>query len=622
MINTKVYYLKGPNPQTQYSNTETADRLLTEDGNNLLLSSSYSFSSGNRVYPAPTISITPEIYYANDTPIGYTYNISLNGYASSVDLSSSNPMPSGVNDSFNKTLQAIQKIKNLFNFNNGILAVTDNNDKVLMSASGCIIKDINFEENDNNWINYAKYSITLESNEVQFNGCSGVGQGFGCSTLNIPSGLQNSSSPNLIDMTKYRVRSFNDGWSFTLSPENIYQNYSFSSNGKLFNLQNHFIEIEYKITAEGKNYTNFKSNDEVYLLPSWENAKNFCQNRLYNSVSKLIENILKAPDQTTLNSLFANPSGTSSFFYDSAKTNNISNSTYGVYNETISCDTSESDGSFNATYKAIIKKKNTDPNDVILSNNIHTITLAKKVQDDGKNREVSFSVDGEIKGLIDGGLILSSGILYLPSNGTLLVNNPNTTISRYEIALSGYNLIANSNGIIPDLATALGITFDSLTAKTCSEGAPQAASHSVTHNYNGGSISYSTEYTTQKACQGNSKITNVSITIDEPTPRIAEFVVPGKQNGPVIQRLGTDTTRYISVNIEGYDKTYGCGYPNPITIVDEICANGVDLPFVTGIPGLDTSNNGVRIKTIDNKFNYNRIDGSFSINRKYLVLNN
>ncbi|NCA30619.1 MAG: hypothetical protein EBS93_07875, partial [Chitinophagia bacterium] len=38
----------------------------------------------HRIAPAPAISIVPEIYYVNDNVTGYTYNITLNGYANAL----------------------------------------------------------------------------------------------------------------------------------------------------------------------------------------------------------------------------------------------------------------------------------------------------------------------------------------------------------------------------------------------------------------------------------------------------------------------------------------------------------------------------------------------------------
>lgn len=619
-MSIKVYYVKGSLPGIQYATTETGDKLITEDSSNLLLDSSYSLNSGNSITPAPLINITPEIYYANDTPIGYTYNISLDGYASAVNYDLSSPLPTGVSDSFNKTLQAVQNIKNLFSFNNGIFAVVGNNNNVLLSASGCIVRNLSFDNNENNWVNYAKYSVDLEANEIQFNSCSGTGQTFGCNSLNIPSGLDNADSPLLLDMTKYKVRSFNDSWSFTASSDNIYQDYSFDP---YINLNNQYIEVQYTISANGKNYTRYKSADEVFLIPAWENAKNFCQDRLYTVVRRLINNVLKTPDENSLNNLFANPNNTSGIFYDvSNSSTSIGDSYYGVYNENISCEISESDGSFTATYKSIIKKKNI-ANDLINSDTLHKIQLSRSVDDDGKNRDVKISVNGEIIGLIEGGLVKSSGLLNFPNNGTILVAYPLASQnSKYQAALDAYNKVADDNGLKSVLASGLDITFDSLNiANSCSLGNnPQAASHSVTHNYNKGSISYQTEYNTKKACQTKSKFTNVTVKIDDPIPRIAEFVVPGKSNGPIIQRIGTDTPRYISVNIEGYDKTYACDYSTPLSLVSDICSYGVQLPNVSGIPALLPEDGVTGLGLVENSFNYNRTDGSFSINRKYIVL--
>ena len=45
---------------------------------------SESPGSDHRLAPAPTIVISPEIYYANDNVVGYTYNVTLNGYANAL----------------------------------------------------------------------------------------------------------------------------------------------------------------------------------------------------------------------------------------------------------------------------------------------------------------------------------------------------------------------------------------------------------------------------------------------------------------------------------------------------------------------------------------------------------
>lgn len=621
----KVYYAKGAAPAIQEVTTESgALHLTTEDGCTLQLSTAYGASENNRLVPAPKISVQPEIYYANDTAIGYTYNINLNGYATAIDLISAIPLPTGISDAFNKTLGAIQKVKNLFNFNNGILIARDKNDNTLLQASGCIVKNISFNENTNNWINYSEYSVALESNEIQFNGCSGISALAGCVNNNmaLPSGMNDINSSLLIDMKQYKVKSFNDGWSFNFN-DNLYQNYNFGSG---LNFRNDYFDVTYKISSVGKHYTRFKTNEDNFVLPAWEQAKNFCQYRLYTVVNRLVQNILKAPDQNTLTSLFNNPNTptNSGIFYDQLLTEKgLEDSYYGVYNESVTTEISEAEGSFTATYKAIVKRKRDNDTD-FPSNCLNTFTVNRTVTDDGKARNVDISVNGSVKGLIEGGLVRSSGYLSLPVNGTLFISLPNTSPSgRFLAALSGYNYLATDDGLKRPFASGLDITYSGLNLlhnSDCAdpEGNPIAALHGVTYNYGEGTVDYNTQYNTLKACQGiNRAITNYTMTISDPIPKIAEFVVPGRKSGPIIQRLGNDSARTISIVIEGYNRSSYC--QDPIDIVKEICANGIDLPENTGIPlkfMIDTTNKK-GLKLTSNKYDYNRLDGSYVINRTY-----
>ena len=72
-----------------------------------------------------------------------------------------------------------------------------------------------------------------------------------------------------------------------------------------------------------------------------------------------------------------------------------------IYNETITCESSESEGSFSATYNAIIKRKNSGTESSVL----HTFSRTANTTDDGQNRNVSITVNGNIQGLIETGLI-------------------------------------------------------------------------------------------------------------------------------------------------------------------------------------------------------------------------
>jgi hypothetical protein len=661
----KVYYSRGSVQSTaaedptnsfgpSLADPNTCCDITTESGCGINTITKFGLTDNYRLLPAPIISIRPEIYYANDTPIGYTYIIDLDGYATSIDLNK-NIIPTGIADSFEKTLGAIQKVKNIFSFNNGILTIleTTNNanefDKVIMRASGCIIRALNIEANNNNhWVNYAKYKITLEANETSFVSCSGTGQIFGCENGTpkpLPSGIINSDSPSLIDMVKYKVKSFNDSWNFALN-NNIYNIYNLTDDdsGNIFNLNNNYFDIEYTVTANGKHYTNFKSDSEIYVMPAWEQAKNFCQDRLYKVVNRLTENLLTINDTNEAQELFAarsgnaldgilySPTGISDSFNSSVPSGMSGSgiSVFGIYNESVSCNTSESDGSFSATYKAIVKKKNVLDNDKIKSDTITNITTSRQVSDDGKNREVSVTVNGSVQGLVEGGIIRSSGVLYLPGSGEIFKTNPSYPSGRYEAALIGYNSIASKSGLIDGLAKALSITYSGLNVDSeCDElqsedalgKVPPAISHSVSHDYFNGTINFTTNYNSKNGCKGDSRLTSFIITIDDPIPRIAEFVIPGRKSGPIIQRIGTDTPRYITYNIEGYEHGTGCG--DPKSIIESICSNGINLPKNSGFPLKmifdDTMKKGMKL--IDNKYSYNRTDGSFSVVRKYLSYN-
>ena len=81
-------------------------------------------ASGDRIAPAPTITISPEIYYSNDNPIGYTYNITLNGYANALrkELDAGS-----VDYGLEPTVDHIGDIRQIFSFNGGDLYIKQNN---------------------------------------------------------------------------------------------------------------------------------------------------------------------------------------------------------------------------------------------------------------------------------------------------------------------------------------------------------------------------------------------------------------------------------------------------------------------------------------------------------------
>lgn len=541
-------------------------------------------SASDRLVPAPQVSFSTEMVYANDTVAGYSYIVSLNGYATALDLTTGGSNEYGLKD----MSDAIHKVREIFSLNGGSLYVTDKNDSIIMECRGGTIRSISFEESSNNWVNYAPYKIEIEFNEIIISGCS-VSNTINCNTLSINA---SGTAPNLIDITKYKVRSFNDSWSFNIS-DAAYNNGMFP---------NQYMEVEYTVSATGKSFYN----DQKKLLPAWEQAKNFVQDRIYDQVTGLIGNVLKRSPTTdgcaatqTLSQLHALGSPGS---LDSTVANN-----YAIYNETISCEAGEAEGTFTATYKSILKYNSTDPKS---ANCIHTINKTKSVQRDNKTTNVSISLQGSITGLVPGGLINNPNIIKLPASGKLFIAQENNT-TKYSNALAAYGAISNGSDLIDSVKTTMGVTKEELLVSGDCVTSPKAASFSSTHDYTNGVISYSSEYNSKRSCSNNSSYRNISISVENGTPIIAEFVIPGRADGPIIQKIGPNSPTRINVNIEGVSEQPSC-CPNISSSVSDVCSGGLSLP--SDIPSVDIPN----AVLTQNQETFNSIDGSYSISRSYI----
>lgn len=545
-----------------------------------------STDNANRLVPGPRLSIEQEYIYANDIVIGYNYLINIDGYCTSLDMRDP-PQFIGVP-------AAIKTVKNIFNKNGGVLLVK-NGDKTVLKAKGGTIQSINFQESANNWVNYAEYSIQISFNELELSECDAS---ILISCGDIPTGIDYVASSNLLDMQQYKVKSFNDSWSIN-ADENIYNAYDHSNDAKF---RNEHFSITYTINCTGKHYF-----DDSNLIPAWEQAKNFCQYRLYNEVSKLINDIVQ---RTSLNQCaptktFDDVFGTSGI---GGLLSGLSESDYDVFNEIIDCKTSEADGSFTATYNALVKRTNTttysDPR------SLHTFRIGKTIQNDGPQKNIVFSIDGNIQGLIKGGLINSPNILEFPNNGSIFLSNEPTS-SKYNNALLAYNKIISDGILKGPFIDLLGINMEALEVDCPGTSYPPPINHSATHNYGEGTISYKAEYNSNKACAGNSLYNNITINIDEPIPVVAEFIIPGRgDKGPIIQKFPAKTSRKISVSIEGRTDPECCHDPG--AVFQQLCQNGIALP--TGIPASGITN----LIIVEDTHNFNAMDGSFTINRGYV----
>jgi len=560
--------------------------------------------STHRIAPAPSISISPEIYYANDSIIGYTYTITLSGYANSLRKE----VNSGSTDSgVDKTVDHIGDIRDIFNVNGGNLYIKQGNQNLVV-AKGATIKNINFNTSDNRWINYSPFTVEIEFNEVDFTGCDNNST-IGCASTFFHSGQTNTDivSDHLVDMKKYKIKEFNDKWTFTID-NNVYDTFS--------GLHNGIFKVSYTLSATGKNYY---INDK--LIPAWQQAKLFVQDRLYKQVNALMTGMLSIESDNqdscgaskTMSQLHQINDGSGALEGFSAQKDSPS-PTHNIYNETISCDTSESNGSFSISYDAIIKKfipeLNIGQNAVL-----HTYTKDVSMTDQNSPQNVVISVKGNIQGLIRGGFIYFSGNNFeLPQTGTFITSKDGNE-TKYGNAKDFYleqiggssfdDLWDNYKGI-------LGVTHDELFLTNGADIKP--ASFSVDHNYGQGSISYSAAYDSALISTLYRGFTNITIIHNESVDMIQEFIIPGREDGPIIQKLGMKTPKTISVNIEGAtDVNRGCG-------IDDSCSAYPILGGIDGISTLFTPPEGFIIT--NEQHNVNKIDGSFSISLEYLCMNN
>lgn len=564
-----------------------------------------------RIIPVPKISITQNLVYNNDIIIGYTYTVNLNGYATNYIAQYNDLLPESgsyelafddtntiiTEDGFIKVLYSVDLIRKILSKNGNCLFIRDKDNNNILVARGGTLRSLSFENNDNSWNNYANYNASIEFNELLL-----FNDNFTCN-----SGYMDDESitSQLVDLNQYKLSSFSDNWSFDIDDTSL--NYAVSGDvmNSTLNVYNSTINLTYNISATGKNYF-----IEDKMIPGWIQAKNFAQKRLYDQVTQL----------SSILSLNGNISGcypTKSL----ANINNIGNSgalnnislNYKLYNETITCDTSESDGTFNLIYNAILKIN--ENNNFSSSGVIHNFTKDYSINKEGQKTNVTISIDGTITGLCDGGLVSSSGNFSLPSKGTLVVTANNNT--KFTNALNFLPKIINNNDLTSIFKEKLGINTDALAVPSgtgiCSSGI-SPVNFTLTKNYMEGNITYNVEYTTNRTCTGNGSITNMTIDIQEPAPVIAEFAVPG--GNYIIQDIGTVTARSVSLSVEGKMQK-DCCINNTANSITDYISSYCDKNITAIIPDISLPDESTHIVT-EKTLSTNPIEGTYSMNLSYI----
>lgn len=521
-----------------------------------------SLSDANRIAPAPIISISPEIFYANDNPIGYNYNITLKGSVNALrkelDAGSTNTGISGVIDH-------IGHIRDVFNVNGGDLYLNYNNNNTLV-AKGATIKSLNIEQSDNKWINFAPYTIELQFNEIDFIGCNG-GSTIPCSN-SIFHQIVNSKNinNNIIDITKFKIKEFKDGWSF-------------SSDDKIYDTINPVVSVSYNISVTGQNYyVNGK------LIPAWQQARLFAQKKLYSQVASLVNNTLQIESG---NSDGCNGTKDLTQLHATSGGDGIFAPTWEVFNETINCQTSEANGTFSVTYNAILKKS-TSPA-------LHTFTKDISISySDGIDATVT--IKGNVQGLIVGGFIYNTSQYLLPASGSFIIPQSGSN-DKYTNAATVYSSIVTATVTPADLLISSEVPISI-----------SATSTTIEHLYSQGAISYTNVYNRKNLLAKSKDATNISIVRNESVPLIKQFTVPGV--GTVVQKLNSFVPATISINIDGAsNELKNCTVPSGTDICNLQCY--IPTSINEYIP-----TNGILTK---DDCTINTVDGSFSISREYII---
>lgn len=565
-------------------------------------------SEENRLVPAPNIAINHELIYANDIVIGYTPVLTLNGYATSIDLRY--PVDDKIYG-FSDTLENIEKIRNIINGNGRTLTVVDKDDEsnFVLQAIGGTIRSFNINESENLWNNYAPYTAEIEFNEMWFGSCYSGAMSKPCG--DIYDGLVDT--PELVDMKKYRIKSFNDSFSIDLQPDEANENQGQLPCGldDSNNTNNPNFSITYKISAVGKHY--FNENGE--LMPAWEQAKRFVQYKINEQMSQRLRNSTFMErtgdgEPKTLGDLYSVAASglglISGIDFDLE---------FKIFNETIQCEASEAEGSFSATYSAQAKRaEDSETNDVQ-----HSFSKTISVSDDGSQKNVTITLEGTIQGLVETGLTEGNSPIELLDNGSMFLFGGSGEQSAYQKALAAFNQIGGAEGLTCDFVQCVGINFESLGLNAEDYGecvvldcaSPQ--SYSITHNYTEGSIGYSATFTTESLCDNaGGDYTNVTINVEDSVDIIAEFIIPGRAAGPILQRIGAKTPRKTTVNIEGASKDLSICCQKDVGNPSGIF--GCDAALPSGVPPAEIDG----LKLIENSVTTNPLDGSFSISRTYI----
>lgn len=564
--------------------------------------------------PAPLIDVSLENFYSGDSIIGYTYNVTLTGYAAHKQ---SRKADNGA--SIDWVVTSITKLQNILdgagNGGNLIIMSPSVTKGPLMKFKGGKIKSINYPPNDNQWVNYSQYTLEIEFNDAEFFGCD-TQHIKGCDSVlhdgtSHPKGID-TVQDKLVDLKKFKIKAFNDQWNMSLGDE-IYDwalvDGSLEVNNKRYNIQ-------YTISATGQHYWDGEGN----LFPAWKQAKAFCQDRLVKQINALYNNMALH---------YAGPE--LQFCGSSEDLNTIHqrisptiHNTIGpmhIFNENISFDIGEADGSFNITYTSVVKKAKETC--ITSADTLHDVSITRGGSNTCGQSKMAKTVtlSGTIQGLLrsnnEGSIIWpNSEGFRIPDNPGQMVFLPSKPDVKYKWQ-KAKDLLDRfldecegkiTCGELCTIVTKCLTPPDSDECKNiCEPSCPKPSNFSVTHNYNAGTIDYSVDLS-YDSNDRDGNTCNITISTEEPVPLTAEFTIPGR--GIYYQPLGGCSTRKWTINAEGRVNGY-----------DDISCN--DLPgylsvcgcLPKGCDGLIPQGGGYLL--LSKAQTFSPLDGSFSYNATY-----
>jgi hypothetical protein len=584
--------------------------------------------------PAPLFTINTDPIYVGENIIGSIERITLTGYLTSINQAKEEAGTDGLP----YIMERIRELKSLFG-HNGYTLLVKQGGQDLIKAVGSKVVSFNIERTENNWVNYATYTVELEFGSISYLGCGG--EELGCEDFVFGLDVNAPYNNGLINVSDYRIRNFSDSWSFELGEE-IYQN--IGDTNTPYSLSNQYFTLTYTLDAEGYHYYNANGR----LIPAWEQAKNFCQYRLYQQLNEGLigagvepgilvlrtedkDGTCNPDDEAKIDKLFEVDSTKFSLLGDLER-----DTEYKPFNETIDTTVSESNGTFSLSYTVLIKR--ITPNTVWEKNSkvLHTITRSKNVANDNKEETTSISIDGNIQGLVEGGLILNPQVVQLQQQGQLLIVPDNDGIGKYQAAKEALDEIysvdpTDSNNIdfernfkeriLEATYEALGVDQES--GFTGLPSGPKIQTMNISHDFSGGSISYQASFDSKDVTYEQIYFTEFTITQQDPIEVVAEIVVPGKADGTVVQKMNTTTPRTISIAMNGFMPPDYSG--NFDYYSNKVCSSGNFIPHMDEMfpdriladdPNNINDDTQVAFLTADSE-SLNPLDGSFTATRTY-----